>query len=75
MRDGTVQFRTVTVNVTPAAPQNPLNGTAWQVTGFNNGNNAVISPLAGTNLTARFASTALSGQGGCNDFSGGYSAM
>ena len=73
MRDGTVQFRTVTVNVTPAAPQNPLNGTAWQVTGYNNGRGAVTSPLAGTNLTARFASSALSGQGGCNDFSGGYS--
>ena len=73
MRDGSVQLRTVTVNVTPAAPQNPLNGTVWQVTGYNNGQNAVTSPLAGTNLTARFDSTAISGQGGCNDFSGGYS--
>ena len=73
MRDGSVQFRTVTVNVTPAAPQNPLNGTAWQVTGYNNGRDAIVSPLGGTTLTARFASSQISGQGGCNDFSGGYS--
>ena len=73
MRDGTVQFRTVTVNVTPAAPQNPLNGTAWQVTGYNNGRDAIVSPLGGTNLTARFTGSQISGQGGCNDFNGGYS--
>jgi heat shock protein HslJ len=73
MRDGSVQFRTVTVNVTPAAPQNPLNGTAWQVTGYNNGRDAIVSPLGGTTLTARFSGNQLSGQGGCNDFAGGYS--
>jgi heat shock protein HslJ/uncharacterized protein YraI len=73
MRDGSVQFRTVTVNVTPATPQNPLDNTAWQVTGFNNGRDAVTSPLAGTTLTARFSGNTISGQGGCNDFSGGYS--
>jgi len=73
MRDGSIQFRTVTVNVTPAAPQNPLNGTSWQVTAYNNGAGALVSPLGGTTLTARFGSSQISGQGGCNDFSGGYS--
>ncbi|MBK8048220.1 MAG: META domain-containing protein [Anaerolineales bacterium] len=73
MRDGSVQFRQVTINVTPAAPQNPLNGTAWQVTGYNNGRDAIVSPIGGTNLTARFTSNQISGQGGCNDFNGGYS--
>ena len=73
MRDGSIQFRTVTVNVTPAAPQNPLNGTGWQVTAYNNGRGALVSPLEGTTLTARFGSSQVSGQGGCNDFSGGYS--
>ena len=33
----------------------------------------MTSPLAGTTLTARFDGSTISGQGGCNDFSGGYS--
>lgn len=73
LRDGTVTFRQVTVNVTPAAPQNPLNGTAWQVTGYNNGNNAMVSPLTGTTLTTRFDASQLSGNSGCNEYSGSYS--
>ena len=73
LRDGSVQFRTVTVNVTSAAPQNPLSGTSWQVTGYNNGRDAIVSPLSGTTLTARFTGNQVSGQSGCNDFSGGYS--
>lgn len=73
LRNGAVEFRTVTVNVTPAAPTNPLNGTAWQVTGFNNGNQAVTSPISGTTLTARFDSSSVSGQGGCNQFNASYS--
>ncbi len=74
LRDGSVTTQRATVNVTPAAPQNPLNGTAWQATGFNNGNMAVVSPLAGTNLTLRFESNdTVSGNSGCNNFNGGYS--
>ena len=72
MRDGTVQFRTVTVNVTPAAPQNPLNGTAWQVTGYNNGQGGVVSPLGGTTLTTRFSGDQVSGNSGCNEYTGSY---
>ena len=72
LRDGTVQFRQVTVTVTPAAPQNPLNGTNWQVTGYNNGNNAVVSPLTGTTLTTRFSGDQISGNSGCNEYSGSY---
>jgi heat shock protein HslJ len=72
LRDGTVTFRQVTVTVTPAAPQNPLNGTAWQVTGYNNGNNAVVSPLTGTTLTTRFSGDQISGNSGCNEYTGSY---
>jgi len=72
LRDGTVQFRQVTVNVTPAAPQNPLNGTNWQVTGYNNGQGAVVSPLSGTTLTTRFDASQVSGNSGCNEYSGSY---
>jgi heat shock protein HslJ len=72
LRNGVVQFQQVTVNVTPAAPQNPLNGTSWQVTGYNNGRNAVTSPLIGTTLTSRFSGDQISGSGGCNDYAGSY---
>ena len=73
MRDGSVQFRTVTINVTPAAPQNPLNGTAWQVTGYYNGRGAVASPIVGTTITSRFDGQQITGSGGCNNYSGSYS--
>jgi hypothetical protein len=39
-RDGTVTFQRATVTVRPAAVQNPLANTAWQVTGYYTGNNA-----------------------------------
>lgn len=72
LRDGSVQFRQVTINVTPAAPQNPLSGTNWQVTGYNNGRGAVTSPLNGTTLTTRFSADQVGGNSGCNDFNGSY---
>ncbi len=72
LRDGSVQFRQVTINVTPAAPQNPLSGTNWQVTGYNNGRGAVTSPLNGTTLTTRFTADQVGGNSGCNDFNGSY---
>jgi heat shock protein HslJ len=74
MRDGSVTVQQVTINVTPAAPTNPLTGTAWQAVNFNNGQNAVVSPIADTNLTLRFESASqISGNGGCNTFNGDYS--
>lgn len=72
LRDGSVQFRQVTVNVTPAAPQNPLSGTNWEVTGYNNGRNAVVSPIVGSTLTTRFTADQVGGNSGCNDFNGSY---
>jgi heat shock protein HslJ len=71
-RDGSVTFQRVTVTVRPAAVQNPLDGTSWQVTGYYVGN-AVASPIVGTTLTMRFAGNQISGNGGCNNFSGTYS--
>ena len=72
MRDGSVQFRQVTINVTPAAAQNPLSGTNWEVTGYNNGRGAVTSPLVGSTLTTRFGSDQVTGNSGCNDFAGSF---
>jgi heat shock protein HslJ len=50
-----------------------LSGTSWEVTSYNNGQQAVTGVLAGTTLTADFASDGtLSGNSGCNTFSGEY---
>jgi heat shock protein HslJ len=55
-----------------AGPANPLIG-AWTVTGFNNGNQAVVSPEAGTEMTAEFGEDGtLTGSGGCNTYNGSW---
>ena len=72
LRDGTVTFQRATVTVRPAAVQNPLNSTAWQVTGYYIGN-AVVSPISGTTLTMRFDGSTISGNAGCNTYNATYS--
>ena len=72
LRDGTVTFQRATVTVRPAAVQNPLNGTAWQVTGYYIGN-AIVSPISGTTLTMRFDGSTISGNAGCNTYNATYS--
>lgn len=57
-----------------AAPPPTLEGVAWQVTGFNNGRQAVVSPALGTTLSLTFADGAVSGSAGCNTFRAGYTA-
>ena len=54
-----------------AAAANPLEGS-WDVTGYNNGKQAVVSPVAGSKLTAIFTADQVSGAAGCNTYSGGY---
>lgn len=55
-----------------AAAANPLEGE-WLVTGYNNGKEAVTSPIAGTELTATFTPDGqVSGNSGCNTFTGEY---
>ena len=54
-----------------AAPANPLEGD-WNVTGYNNGKQAVTSPIAGTSLTATFTADTVSGNSGCNTYTGPY---
>ena len=50
-----------------------LAGSSWEVTGYNNGKQAVTSVLAGSTITAEFGKDGvLSGKGGCNDYSGPY---
>lgn len=57
-------------------PQNrDLAGSAWQVSGYNNGKQAVVSLLSGSTLTMVFASDGhVSGSAGCNTYRAAYSA-
>jgi heat shock protein HslJ len=55
-----------------AAPANSVLGE-WNVTGYNNGKEAVVSPIAGTTLTATFTPDGqVSGDAGCNTYTGAY---
>lgn len=52
-----------------------LAGTEWQVTGYNTGAQAVLSVLAGTELSIRFSGDGkISGSAGCNDLAGTYTS-
>jgi heat shock protein HslJ len=50
-----------------------LGGTAWTVTGYNNGKQAVVSVITGTELTADFSADGkLNGSAGCNNNTATY---
>ncbi len=50
-----------------------LEGSYWQVTGYNNGKQAVISVIIGTEITASFGKEGtLSGSAGCNNYIATY---
>jgi len=52
---------------------NALVKTSWIVTGYNNGNEAVVSPILETELSITFGDDGtISGSSGCNTFSGQY---
>ena len=58
---------------TPAVDEVLLAGTSWELTGYNDGSQADMSVLDGTTLTANFDEAGtLTGNSGCNDFSGPY---
>ena len=57
-----------------AQPQRPLEGTEWVAVDYNNGQEAVVSVLAGTRITAAFAAGSLSGSAGCNTYTAAYAA-
>ncbi len=70
------------LSLTPAAGGAPLQfelelkpslaGVKWEVTGYNNGRQAVVSPLPGTQLSIAFKDGKVSGSGGCNSFHGPF---
>jgi heat shock protein HslJ len=55
-------------------PRVALEGAMWTVTGYNNGRQAVVSPIANSQLTITFQSGTVSGQAGCNTFTAPYTA-
>lgn len=58
-----------------SAQSSDLAGTSWDVISYNNGKQAVVSVLAGTQLTADFGQDGdLTGFAGCNDYSTSYVA-
>lgn len=50
-----------------------LTDTLWYLESYNNGNEAIVSVLEGTEITAQFNDEELvSGKAGCNNYSGAY---
>ena len=57
------------------APADPLDGP-WAVTGFNNGAQAVVSPIEGTELTVNFGPDGqVFGSSGCNTYNGSFTTF
>lgn len=55
------------------AESQSLSDTSWQVTGVNNGSQALVSVALGTTLTLDFSLDGqVSGNSGCNQYSGSY---
>jgi heat shock protein HslJ len=55
-------------------PEPTLEGVDWGVTGFNNGRQAVVSPVLGTTLTMTFSGGMVRGSSGCNTFRAPYTS-
>jgi len=59
------------------APSSPtgLSGTAWTVVNYNNGNQAVVTLINGSEISLKFGTDGnVSGNAGCNQYSGAYQA-
>lgn len=51
----------------------PLVGKTWQLTGYNNGRQAVVSVIIGTEMTATFGEDgSMTGSAGCNNYMASY---
>ena len=56
-----------------ALPPASLAGTEWTLTAYNNGQDAVVSVLIGTEITAAFGDDGqVTGSAGCNNYFGSY---
>jgi heat shock protein HslJ len=71
LRDAGGAMQVVAKASTPAG----LPGTSWKITMYNNGNQAVVGLLTGTDISLNFGTDGqASGNAGCNTYSGGYQA-
>lgn len=69
LRDGSGALQAQYTAVVPVS----LAGTSWQLTGYNNGQGAVVSVNPNTQVTAVFGEDGtLSGSAGCNSYSTSY---
>ena len=77
IQDGVLSLLDADGNVlaTFSAQPTSLAGTSWTVIGYNNGKEAVVSVIIGTELTAVFGDDGtLSGSAGCNNYTAPYEA-
>ena len=58
--------------LTYVAQVESLEGTAWSVVNYNNGREAVVGVLEGTEITLSFDKADLNGNAGCNNYFAGY---
>lgn len=56
-------------------PAPVLEGVTWKVTGFNNGRQAVVSPISDTVLSVTFRQGSVEGFAGCNTFRASYTVQ
>ena len=71
IRDASGAMQVVAKVNTPAG----LSGTSWKVMNYNNGKQAVVSLLTGSEISLNFGTDGrLSGNSGCNTYNGGYEA-
>ncbi len=70
-------FQEAQVSVLPYAETGlPLVGTNWQLTDYWDGQGATVAALPGTTVTAVFGTDSqLTGSGGCNTYTAGYSLL
>jgi heat shock protein HslJ len=62
-----------TSGTSQAGGSSDLAGTSWTATGYDDGSQTVTDVLAGSTLTANFGEDGtMSGNSGCNDYSGPY---
>lgn len=71
IRDASGAMQVVATARTPIT----LTGTLWKVTNYNNGKQAVVGLVTGTDISLKFGTDRqASGNSGCNTYSGGYQA-
>ena len=67
------KFDSGSMTFAPGAPAS-LSGTRWNVISYNNGKQAVVGLFEGSEISLNFADNRVSGNAGCNNYTGGYEA-